>query len=103
MTEMRINVLANGNRGTEPHFGRPSSTRSEAPAPAPRPQSDAHGLVEWLASPAARQFEGRWVLLSDDYDVVDSADSPSELMDRHPEERTPIVVFVRPSNVTYVI
>ncbi len=41
--------------------------------------------------------------MSDDYDVVDSADSPSELMDRHPEERTPIVVFVRPSNVTYVI
>lgn len=101
MTETRFNVFA--STGTEPHFSPPSSTRNETNVQAPQPEPEEGGLIEWLASPESRRFEGRWVLLSDDYDVVEAADSPAELMDKHPEERTPIILFVRPSNVTYVV
>jgi hypothetical protein len=101
MTETGFNIFT--SRGTEPHFSQPRSTRNEPATPPAQPEPEQSGLIEWLASPEARRFEGRWVLLSDEYDVVDVDDSPSALMDRHPEERTPIIVFVRQSNVTYVV
>ena len=55
-----------------------------------------------MATPEARELEGRWVLLSHDYEVIDHASKPSELFDRHPDINTPFIVFVKPSNVIFV-
>lgn len=102
MTETpRVGVVGSGTG--QPRFGQPSSTRNEPVEPATRPGPERRELAEWLASPEARRLEGRWVLLSDDYEVKDSAATPSELFERHPEERAPFIVFVRPSNITYVV
>jgi hypothetical protein len=86
-----------------PRIGQhPSSTRSESVTPAVRPDVDEPaGLAEWLASPAARELVGQWVLLTRDYEVIDYAPAPSELFERHPEIRSPFIVFVRPSNIRY--
>lgn len=101
MTEVRFNVFAGA--GTAPQFGQSGSTRSEQTTPAAGSDSKHGGLIEWLASTEARRLEGRWVLLTDDFEVVDSAETPSDLLDRHPEDRTPFVVFVDPSNVNLVV
>ena len=93
-----------GHTGTgQPRFGQPSGTRSEPAAPASPPAREPAELTGWLASAEARRLEGRWVLLTDDFEVVDSALSPSELLDRHEDERTPLVVFVDPSNVNLAV
>jgi|SRR5215204_1373801 len=88
--------------GTAP-YGQPDSTQSLPTQPAPQTESNGPvGLAEWLATPEARELEGRWVLLSHDYEVIDHASKPSELFDRHPDINTPFIVFVKPSNVIFV-
>lgn len=59
------------------------------------------GLHQWLTSPEARAYAGHWVLLDDALQVLDAAPSPSELLDRHPEEATPVVVFVDAAGVSF--
>ena len=93
-----------GNTGTgQPRFGQPSGTRSEPVPPVSPPAREPAGLTRWLASAEARRLEGRWVLLTDSFEVVDSALSPSELLDGHEDERTPLIVFVDPSNVNLAV
>ena len=46
------------------------------------PESQASA---WLRSEQARQYEGRWVLLSESYAPLDSDLSPSALESRHPQ------------------
>lgn len=60
------------------------------------------GLVEWQGSELAKPYEGQWVLLADDYDVIDSDCSPSELFKRNSEVRCPNIVFVMRSDTTHV-
>lgn len=79
-----------------PRFSGPNSTRSEPLVPTPQPESEPTGLIEWLGTQEARQFEGQWVLLSDDFEVIDHAHSPTDLLQRNPDLRTPMVVFVDP-------
>lgn len=91
--------------GTGPGtFSQPSGTRSQssnfpsAPSVAPTP-----GLAEWLRSNAARSLAGRWVLLSDEFEVIDSAASPGELLAAHPDAASPLVVFVQPPGVELAV
>lgn len=96
--------ISTGRTGTgQPRLGQPSGTRNESTARASAPAREPAGLTGWLASAEAKRLEGRWVLLTDDFEVVDSAFSPSELLDRHEDDRTPLIVFVDPSNVNLAV
>jgi hypothetical protein len=77
-------------------LGGQTSTQTMAPAAAP--DANADSVTEWLRGADARRFERRWVLLDDALNVVDSDPSPSALLDRHPDESTPLVVYVDPAN-----
>lgn len=82
---------------TSPHFSRPDGTAELTPA---SPASERSVRVgQWITSPSARQYNGRWVLLSDAYDVVDADDSAVALRGRHPEETDPLIVFVQSPRV----
>lgn len=69
----------------------------------PQIESEPAGLIEWLGTPEARQYEGQWVLLSDDFGVIDHAHSPTDLLRRHPNLRTPLVVFIDPADANLVV
>jgi hypothetical protein len=82
--------------GTQPNIvsGHPPPSSTEAPS----------GLVEWLESDAARPYEGQWVLLqAGSFDLIDSDTSPSELLHRHPDQRSPLIVYVQPRGVTLAV
>ena len=74
-------------RGTVPANARPAQGTTQITEP---------DLAQWLVTPEARALEGTWVLLTNEYAVIDSDLSPSDLIDRHPEEQTPYVVYVEP-------
>jgi hypothetical protein len=72
--------------------GRVVSARTAAdPVPAT--------LSGWLGSEASRPYEGRWVVLSKDADVVAAGDTPGALPDAVTREPDNIVLFVLPRNV----
>jgi hypothetical protein len=89
---------------TMPQVGlHPRSTQDTPVTPTrSRDTEEPAGLEQWLETPEARQLVGQWVLLTRDYDVIDSAPRPSVLLDQHPEIRSPFIVFVRPRNARYV-
>lgn len=89
---------------TMPQVGlHPRSTQDRPVTPTrSRDTEEPAGLADWLETPEARQLVGQWVLLTRDYDVIDSAPRPSELLDRHSDIRSPFIVFVRPRDVRYV-
>ena len=91
--------------GTVPHFSEGDSTRADAPqASAPsEAASEPAGLVQWLDSPGARQYEGQWVLLDHNLDVFDADASPSALLTRHAGLTSPLIVFVQPRDVTLAV
>ncbi len=84
-----------------PQISRSISTRPE-PFSVPVQAESRPGLAQWLQSEEARRLSGLWVLLTDDLEVVDSAPSPSPLLDRHPEDRSPLVVYVQPDDVDVI-
>ncbi len=61
------------------------------------------GLIDWLGSEAAPPYAGRWVLLTDELQVVDVADSPGDLLERHSDWPSPLVVFVEPRGVELAV
>lgn len=65
--------------------------------------TEPEGLTDWLATPEAQRWAGQWVLLSDDFEVLDSGPSPRALLDAHPEDRTPFIVYVGPVNRAQVV
>jgi hypothetical protein len=101
MTESRtgFNALPGAGR-TRPQFGEASRTPQERAAT--QFEHEPSNLLEWLGSPQARQLEGRWVLLSDDFEVLDYAQTLTELKQRNPEVRTPIIVFVDRPNTNLI-
>lgn len=100
MTESTRQMPSFNAGTTHTPYSQPSGTRSDVGQRATRPSvEEPAGLVEWLATPEARELVGRWVLLTRDYEVIDHASRPSELLDRHPDNRSPFIVFVRPRNI----
>jgi hypothetical protein len=54
-------------------------------------------IATWLATPQARQFAGRWVLLNEDLAPLDADLSPTALQNRHANSGgRDVVVFVQP-------
>jgi hypothetical protein len=87
-----------------PQFGQPSATlRQERNSALAQFESEPSGLVEWLGTREARQYEGQWVLLSDDFEVIDHAHSPTDLLRRHNDLRTPMIVFVDPPDTNLAV
>src|SRR3712207_2533324 len=87
---------------TMPQFGPSRGTQQEHFPPAARTEAEPDGLLEWLSSAEAKQFEGQWVLLSDDFEVRDHARTLTELAQRNRNARTPIIVFVDPENTNLI-
>ncbi len=86
-------------RATTRQFGPVSGThQQEGTAVLPQFESEPAGLVEWLGTPEARRLEGRWVLLSDDFEVTNHDHSPSQLLRRNRGVIAPLVVFVDPAD-----
>lgn len=87
------------------HFSQPRGTAAFGSTPETRTarESPPAGLSEWLRSDAARQYVGRWVLLASDFQVVGSAVSPGELLRQHPDETSPMVVFVETPGVELAV
>ena len=87
-----------GTTSGAPGFRASDGTRSDAPATQMlAPTDEPKGLTKWLASPEAKGYEGRWVLLDDDLNVVDYDVSPSALLTRNNAIMTPTIVFVQPA------
>ena len=89
------------SQGTKTDFSDPTGT-TEPPAAAATPQpttEEPQGLADWLASPAAQQYQGRWVLLDDDFTVVRAGESPADLL-RHDDRPSPLVVYVQPPDAS---
>ncbi len=82
--------------------GRTNAQQPTSPPPSGEP-AGPHGVLEWLQSEQARHYEGKWVLLDDDRDVVDSDDSPGRLLERHPQEASPLVVLVERSDIQLAV
>jgi hypothetical protein len=103
MTEFRS---LPGTGPTVPQYGPPSEAsrgvQAERAATRPQAESEPDGLLQWLGSSEARRFEGRWVLLNDEFDVLDHARTLTELAQRNRDARTPIIVFVDPANTTFI-
>jgi len=80
---------------------RSTQDRPVTPARSRNPEEPA-GLAEWLKTPEASRHVGQWVLLTHDYEVIDSALSPSELLDHHRDITNPLIVLVKPQNLRFV-
>jgi len=98
-------IGAAASHGTGPgSFSHPTSSGAQhASAPTGAQAPSAPGLAEWLHSDAAKALGGRWVLLSDSFEVIDSAQSPGELLDGHPDESSPLIVFVQPQGIELAV
>lgn len=53
-------------------------------------------LGAWFRSFEARRYLGKWVMLSPELTVIDSKATPGPLLSEHPEEISPLIVFVDP-------
>jgi hypothetical protein len=72
-------------------------TATVQPAPSVAPESPA---ARWAHSEGAQQYEGRWVLVSQSLDALDSDLSPTALKDRHPQLPSgSTIVFVPPTTI----
>lgn len=83
-----------------PEFGQAPGAGATGPTGSTGPserQFEPTGLSDWLGTDDARRLAGRWVLLTNDFRVIDSRETPKELLDAHPEERAPFIVYVDPS------
>lgn len=77
--------------------GTVETTTTVQPAPSVAPESPA---ARWACSEGAQQYEGRWVLLSQSLDALDSDLSPTALKDRHPQLPSgSVIVFVAPTTI----
>jgi hypothetical protein len=75
-------------------YDAPSSTRNESVTQVDEQEPQVAGLSEWRSSNAASPYRGRWVLLSDELQVIDDDETPAALVERHPQMTNPLVVFV---------
>jgi hypothetical protein len=94
---------ATGPPGFSPTTGTQSAPVSAGPTGPPAGQSAQRDVTAWLHSPEARQYEGRWVLLSDQLQVLDSDSSPTALLQRHQHVQAPLIVFVDPANTQLAV
>jgi hypothetical protein len=63
---------------------------------------DTQWATDWLASDAAKEYEGKWVALSRDLVVLANGPSPSAIRDALGDQPGVAVLFVLPQNVVLV-
>jgi hypothetical protein len=90
---------ADRGRTPDPEFQSPTGTSGVTSGGTPPSPFDPPGLGDWFATEEAAQLSGRWVLLTDNYEVIASARTPKELLDAHPHIRAPFIVYVDPANI----
>lgn len=83
----------------EPRFESGGGTSGTAAGGTPPSPFDPPGLGDWFATEEAARHAGRWVLLTDDYQVIAAAPTPRELLELHPEIQAPFIVYVDPANL----
>jgi hypothetical protein len=72
------------------------------PAGPATPMAQPSPIAAWLATPLARQFAGRWVLLNEDINPVDADLSPTALKNRHANSGgRGVIVFVQPGTAEF--
>lgn len=76
---------------TQPTTTRDAATPQDAP------------IADWIRTPEAQRYAGQWVLLGPELSVLDSSQSPSDLLARHPDEAAPTIVFVDSSVKQYAL
>jgi hypothetical protein len=81
-----------------------TGTRDDVP-PISRsvPAVEPGGLAEWVNSPEAAPYQGRWVLLGEAFEVLDVDDSPGALLGRHGDVASPTIVFVSPRSARLAV
>ena len=73
------------------------STRPDLEAAPPVEEAPPSELAAWLRSATARQYEGFWVLLNEQLNVVDSDLSPTALKRRYPDDdESSQLVYIEP-------
>lgn len=96
----QLHPATSGGTTAPRSYSEPTATQVVEPqlqAVSPLPE-ERRDITEWLRTPAAHAYEGRWVLLDDALNVLDSDHSPTILLKRNPEHATPLIVFVDPLN-----
>lgn len=53
--------------------------------------------VRTLSQVDRRKFGGQWVLLTDEYEVIDAGLNAGALLAGHPEIITPFIVYIEPA------
>ena len=86
---------------TGPHFQVSDGTVESTATQAEGASSRSVEIAQWLASDAARPFDGHWVLVNESFDVLASDPSARALVGRHSEQSDPLVLFVLPPNVRF--
>ena len=90
---------ADRGRTPEPKFESTKGTSGATTGGNPPSPFDPPGLGDWFATEEAARLSGRWVLLTDDYEVIASAPTPKELLDAYPQIKVPFIVYVDPANI----
>jgi hypothetical protein len=104
----RTTFQTSGTATTPLTYSTPTSTTTQPPlrqtavAASQADQDEGH-IAQWLRAEEARKYEGGWVLLDDNLQVLDTAISPSELLTRHPELTSPRIVFVERSGTQLAV
>jgi hypothetical protein len=83
----------------DPRFESVRGTSGPAAGGNPPSPADPPGLGDWFATEEAARHVGRWVLLTDDYQVIAAAPTPRQLFEAHPEIKAPFIVYVDPANL----
>ncbi len=95
--------VTTGSAVTTSGFSTPTSTSTQ-PVVVHDAMSPAEtNVADWIRTPEAQARAGRWVLLSPEQEVLDSSESPSDLLARHAGEAAPTIVFVDASAKQYAL
>jgi len=95
--------VTSGSAVTTSSFSTPTSTSTQPTIIHDATPSEETRITDWVRTPEAQAQAGRWVLLGPDLRVLDSDESPSELLARYPGESAPTVVFVDSSSKQYAL
>ena len=95
--------VTTGSAVTTSGFSTPTSTATQPAVVHDASSPHETNVAEWMRTPEAQAHAGRWVLLSPELQVLDSSESPSELLARDAGEVAPTIVLVDPSAKQYAL
>jgi hypothetical protein len=82
--------------------GLDPATGATGPATPATVMTQPSPIEAWLATPQARRFAGRWVLVNGNLEPVDADLSPTALQNRHAHSGgRDVIVFVQPGTAQF--